>query len=165
MTTSGKATGKTELNLFHHARKSIPSEDARPRGQNGEKVIMISRKSIVDKSLSIKIPDQYALFLDKHGDYEAPGIEVYGLTDDTIDIEKMPCVIGATKIRRREDKLPLRFLVIHHTGLEDEFICLDTENGKIYAMSRVFGNRKIADSFDEWFKRDILPRSRKTKKT
>lgn len=32
-------------------------------------------------------------------------------------------------------------------------------------MSRVFGNRKIADSFDEWFNRDILPRAKKKKKT
>ena len=126
---------------------------------------MTSRKSIVERALSIALPDQYALFLDQHGDYKAPGIEVYGLTDDTIDMEKMPCVIGATKIRRREDKLPLRFLVIHHTGIEDEFICLDTANEKIYAMSRVFGNRKIADSFDEWFNRDILPRGKKKKKT
>lgn len=126
---------------------------------------MTSRKSIVEKSLNIKLRGQYALFLDKCGEYQAPGIEVYGLTDDMIDIQKMPCVIGATKFHRKDDKLPLRFLVIHHTGIEDEFICLDTENQKIYAMSRVFGNRKIADSFDEWFNRDILPRAKKKKKT
>lgn len=35
-------------------------------------------------------------------------------------------------------------------------ICLDTENEKVYSISRVFGNQKIADSFDEWFSRDII---------
>jgi hypothetical protein len=48
------------------------------------------------------------------------------------------------------------FLVIHHTGIEDEIICLDTENEKVYSISGEFGNHKIADSFDEWFERDII---------
>ena len=65
-------------------------------------------------------------------------------------------MIGATRNRRRLDQLPHRFLVIHHTGIEDEVICLDTEDEKVYSISRVFGNRKVADSFDEWFKRDII---------
>jgi len=115
-----------------------------------------SRKDIVERALGVKLPAQYAAFLEAMGDYTDFGIEVYGLTDDTIDVEKMPCVIGATKIYRRDNRLPHRLLVIHYTGIEDEFVSLDTEDEKVYAFSRFFGDRKVADSFDEWFEKDIL---------
>jgi len=39
-----------------------------------------------------------------------------------------------------------------------------THDGKVYAFSRVFGNRKIADSFDEWFQRNIIEHLKKIKK-
>ena len=119
---------------------------------------MPSRKNIVETALGVKLPTEYEVFLETYGDYQDRGIEVYGLTDDTVDVEKMPCVIGATKIYRRLHGFPHRFILIHHTGIEDETIGLDTEDEKVYSISRVFGDRKIADSFDEWFDRDILGR-------
>ncbi|MFC1833884.1 hypothetical protein ACFL2Q_04005 [Thermodesulfobacteriota bacterium] len=69
---------------------------------------------------------------------------------------RLRCVIGATKIYRRDDDLPHRFLVIHYTGIADEIFCLDTEDDKVYPFSRAFGNHKVADSFDEWFQQDII---------
>jgi hypothetical protein len=117
---------------------------------------MSSRRQTVEKALGVRVPAQYEVFLITFGDYEARGIQVFGITDDTMDMEKMPCVIGATKIRRRFHGLPHRFIVLHYTGMEDEFICLDTEDEKVYSISRLYGNHKIADSFDEWFARDIL---------
>jgi hypothetical protein len=126
---------------------------------------MPSRAQIVQEALGIRVPQQYERFLNKYGIYEAPGIEVFGISDNLINYDGIPCVIGATKLYRKEYGYPHRLLVLHYTGFEDEFICLDTENEKIYSMSRYTGNRKIADSFDEWFNRDILPRARKKKKT
>jgi len=117
---------------------------------------MPSRKEIVEKELGVKVPAEYAAFLDRYGIYSAPGVEVYGIDDKLLHYDGIPCVIGATRLFRRGDDLPHRFLVIHHTGVEDEIICLDTENGKIYSFSIDFGNHKIADSFDEWFQRDII---------
>jgi hypothetical protein len=117
---------------------------------------MASRQEIVEQELGVKIPAQYAAFLEKYGIYDPPGVEVYGITDNLLHYDGIPCVIGATKIFRRDEGLPHRFLVIHHTGVEDELICLDTENEKVYSISRDFGNHKIADSFDEWFERDII---------
>jgi len=117
---------------------------------------MSSGKEIVEQELGVKVPTQYEAFLEKYGIYDPPGVEVYGISDSLLRYDGIPCVIGATKIYRRDDSLPHRFLVIHHTNIEDEIICLDTENEKIYSISRVFGNRKIADSFDEWFERDII---------
>jgi hypothetical protein len=116
----------------------------------------MSRKEIVERELGVKVPAQYAAFLERYGIYDPPGVEVYGINERLVNCEGIPCVIGATRIHRRDDGLPHRFLVMHHTDVEDETICLDTENQKVYSISRVFGNRKIADSFDEWFQRDII---------
>ena len=124
---------------------------------------MPSRTQIVADALGVNVPKQYERFLNKYGIYRTFGIEVFGIDDDLLSYEGIPCVIGATKKRRSVDNYPHRLVVLYYTGFEDEFICLDTENEKIYAMSRVFGNRKIADSFDEWFNRDILPRRKKKK--
>jgi len=118
--------------------------------------MMSSRKKIVERELGVKIPAQYDAFLQKYGVFHAPGVEVFGMSDDLVDYDGIPCVIGATQIRRRRYGLPHRFLVLHYSGFEDEFICLDTEDEKVYAFSRFFGDRKIADSFDVWFERDIL---------
>jgi hypothetical protein len=117
---------------------------------------MSSRKEIVERELGVKVPTQYEAFLEKYGIYDPPGVEVYGITDNLLHFDGIPCVIGATKNCRRLEGLSHRFLVIHHTGIEDEIICLDTENGKVYSFSQDFGNHKIADSFDEWFERDII---------
>ena len=117
---------------------------------------MSSRSKIVERELKVTLPDQYAAFLDKYGIYEDIGVEVYGMSDRLLGYHGLPCVIGATEKSRQRDRLPHRFLVIHHTGIEDEMICLDTENEKVYSISRDFGNHKIADSFDEWFERDII---------
>ncbi len=117
---------------------------------------MSSRREIIEKELGVRVPKQYEVFLEKYGIYDPPGIEVYGISDSLLGYDGIPCVIGATEVYRRLDGLPHRFLVIHNTGLEDETICLDTEDEKVYSFSRVFGTHKIADSFDEWFERDII---------
>ncbi len=117
---------------------------------------MSSRKEIVEKEVRLRIPEQYSAFLDKYGIYEDVGVEVCGISESLLGYHALPCVIGATEKSSQADNLPHRFLVIHRTGLEDEMICLDKENERVYSISRVFGNGKIADSFDEWFQRDII---------
>ncbi|MGB6063686.1 MAG: SMI1/KNR4 family protein [Desulfomonilaceae bacterium] len=124
---------------------------------------MSSRKEIVERELHIRVPDQYAVFLEKYGIYHAPGVEVYGMSDSLLDYDGIPCVIGATKNCRNEG-LPHRFLVLEETGLEDEVICLNTIDGKVYSISRSFGNRKIADSFDEWFQKEVIEHSERPNK-
>ncbi len=111
---------------------------------------MSVRRDKVEEELGVNIPSDYAKFLDEYGTYEENGVEVYGLDDEIVDINKIPCVIGATKILRKSINLPRSFLVIHHTGYEDEIVCLDTESGAIYRISQ--GQRKkIANSFNDWF--------------
>lgn len=115
-----------------------------------------SRKEIIETELGVKVPEQYAAFLEKYGIYDPPGIEVYGICDSLLRYDGIPCVIGATAMYRRDENLPHRFLVLCTTGYEDEIMCLDTEDEKVYSISWVFGNHKRADSFDEWFEKDII---------
>jgi hypothetical protein len=114
------------------------------------------RTETVEKALGVKIPEQYGNYLDKHGIYHDVGIEIYGIKEDLLGFDGVPCVIGATESLRRLYDLPTRFVALECTGLEDEHICLDTEDGKVYSISRCFGDSKIADSFDEWFYGDII---------
>lgn len=124
---------------------------------------MASRKSIVETELAVKVPKQYEAFLNKYGIYEAAPLEVYGITESLLSYDGIPCVIGATRIYRKYG-VPHRFLVLHHTGIEDEIVCLDTVNEKVYSVSRLLGTRIIADSFNEWFARDILQFSEEIEK-
>jgi len=125
---------------------------------------MSSRKRLVQKELGVILPDQYVTFLNKYGVYQDPPFEVYGVRESMLGHDGVPSVIGTTRFHRRLDDLPHRFIVIHDTEVEDEIVCLDTHNGKVYAFSRVFGNRKLADSFNEWFERDIIEYSKEIKK-
>jgi hypothetical protein len=117
---------------------------------------MQTRAEIVEEELGVKIPAQYAAFLEKYGIYEHGSCEVYGVHENLLGYDGIPCVIGATKLFRKHYNLPHKFLLIHETGVEDEIICLDTESGEVRAFSQDFGDRKVADSFDEWFERDII---------
>jgi hypothetical protein len=118
--------------------------------------IVSSRKHLVEEALGVKVPEQYAVFLEQYGIYQRFGCEVYGVSDILTGYDGIPCVIGATELYRKHEGLPHRFLVIHETGDEDETICLDTEDGTVHSISRWYGNKKVADSFDEWFQKDIV---------
>jgi hypothetical protein len=107
---------------------------------------MSPRQETVEKALGITLPPDYVDFLEEYGTYEADGLEIYGIDDEIVDINKIPCVIGATKILRKGTDLAKHFLVVQHTGYEDEIICLDTEAGGIYRISGQEQER-IADSF------------------
>jgi hypothetical protein len=116
---------------------------------------MPKRAAMVEKALGIPVPKHYADFLDTRGTYEADGVEVYGLDDGIVDQNKIPCVIGATRMLRKNANLPKQFLAIHHTGYEDEVVCLDSKTGAVFLFTQ--GDMsKIADSFNTWFSGEIL---------
>ena len=117
---------------------------------------MPSRKEIVERELGVRVPEQYGAYLEKYGIFQARGREVYGIHDSLWGCDGSPCVIGVTQNFRRDEGLPHRFLVVENIGVDGVIICLDTEDEKVYQISRVYGDCKIADSFDEWFETDIL---------
>jgi hypothetical protein len=117
---------------------------------------MASRIEIVERELDVRVPQQYATFLEKHGIFRAKGRVVYGIHDKLLRYDGSPCVIGVTQSFRRDEGLPHSLLVIEDLGVDGVIICLDTEDEKVYQISRVYGDCKIADSFDEWFEKEVL---------
>lgn len=116
---------------------------------------MASRKEIVERELGVSVPEQYARFLEQYGIYNAHGEEVYGIHENLLGWNGIPCVIGATKMARDLDRLAQHFLVIHNRGYEGEIVLLDTRDSSVHLM-RYGKIHKIFDSFDEWFEREIL---------
>lgn len=108
-----------------------------------------SRSKYVEDKLGIPLPKDYKLFLDKYGDAETEYFEIYGYTEDYIDIDKIPCVIGAQKLFRQNYPLGKHDIVLAHTGFEDVLIVLMADGG-IYEVSCYDNPRKIAASFKEW---------------
>jgi hypothetical protein len=118
---------------------------------------MLSREKIVEKELGVRLPEEYKSFLRTYGIYEYQGGEVYGVTDGMVNLDQIPCVIGATRNARKLHHLPKGYLVISHSGIEDELICLDTATGQIRSICGG-EHKKIANSFNEWFVSDVLAR-------
>jgi len=101
--------------------------------------------------LGISLPEDYREFIDKTGYLGLSNIstEVYGYRSD-FDIEKIPCVIAATKLNREDYKLQNYEIVISHTGYEDYIVVLDTISSSVFELNLVGDKKKLADSFSSW---------------
>jgi hypothetical protein len=86
--------------------------------------------SQLETILGISLPEDYSEFINKIGYLGLGNIstEVYGYQSD-FDIEKIPCVVAATKLNREDYKLKNHEIVISHTGYEDYIVVLDTISG------------------------------------
>jgi hypothetical protein len=116
----------------------------------------MSRAEVIEKALGVTLPSGYVGFLEEYGGYEGDGVEVYGYDEEILDVDKIPCVIGATKILRQDyPDLPKSFISLHFTGAENEQVVLDTSTGAVFMIDDT-NNERIADSFEEWFRSDIL---------
>ena len=116
----------------------------------------MSRAQMVEEALGVTLPSDYIAFLDEYGCYEDDGEEVYGYDEEIVDPNKIPCVIGATKIlRRTHPELPETFISLYHTGMENEQVVMDTSKGHVYMITDD-EKEKIAGSFGEWFTSEIL---------
>ena len=110
------------------------------------------RVVFVEKRLNIKLPKQYAKFLEEFGDFEGDGFEIYGYSEEYLEPDKIPCVIGATKLYRDDYKLSADELVIAHSGYEDYVFTLDSVSGHVYEINMRGDKKKVADDFDTWLK-------------
>jgi len=109
------------------------------------------RVKYVEDSLNVKLPDDYSKFLTEYGDYEINGSEIYGYTEAYIDVEQIPCVIGATKIYRNDYNLSSSEIVISYSGFEDLIVVLDTKTGKVHEIDLDGNKQLLANSFQKWF--------------
>ncbi len=113
--------------------------------------IKSGRVQNVEHELNVQLPDDYALFLNQYGDFQYEGLEIYGYTEKYTDINIIPCVIGATKIYRKDYNLDSKFIVISYTGIEDILVILDTISNVVYEVGANGVIKQINKSFSDWF--------------
>ena len=108
-----------------------------------------NRVRIVEEALGVKLPAEYAEFVQTRGIDEAGGIEIYGYDERVQDVDRIPCVIGATRLYQSGYDLVPSEIVVAHTFYEDEIVVLDTASGVVFSLSHE-GRKKIAASFGDW---------------
>lgn len=110
---------------------------------------MSKRTQVIENNLNVKLPTDYKIFIDDVGIISDENGEVFGYTEG-MDIDKIPCVIGATKLYKEDYKnISTKEIVISFDDLKNFPIILDIENGSI---SNVDFNKKtqISSNFTEW---------------
>jgi hypothetical protein len=106
---------------------------------------------VVENELKLKLHGEYLEFLNTYGDYCVDGYEIYGYSPEYKDINKLPCVIGATRLYKDSYSLNSHEIVISHSGFEDFIVVLDNQNGTIFEVSSTGKRKKISNSFNQWF--------------
>jgi len=99
--------------------------------------------------LNKELPNEYKNFIDKYGFYRKDGIEIYGF-NESLDLDNIPSVIGATKLYREDYNIKNNELVIYFDDYLNHPLLLNLDNGKIYSID-FKGNRNILfNSFNEF---------------
>lgn len=111
----------------------------------------LKTSSRLESLLGLSLPSDYKAFIDKVGYLylDHIGIEVYGFAPN-FDIEKIPCVVAATRQNREMYKLSDSEIVISHTGFEELIVLLDTVTGFVSELGFNGVRDKTADSFSSW---------------
>ncbi len=123
-----------------------------PTGKKEQRTsIKMKTSSQLESLLGISLPEDYKEFIDSTG-YLCLGnisTEVYGYKPD-FDIEKLPCVIAATKLNKEDYNLQEHEIVVSHTGFEDYIVVLDTVSGVVFEVNLSGKKKIIAKSFSDW---------------
>ena len=115
---------------------------------------MSSRTKIVEDNLNVTLPQDYTNFIDKIGIISDERGEVFGYIEN-IDIEKIPCVIGATKLYKKDYKNILdKEIVVSFNDFKNAPIVLNTDSGSIYAIDFDI-KTLISSNFLEWLNKTI----------
>lgn len=108
---------------------------------------MNNRIQIIENNLNIKLPEEYKQFIINKG-LISDSYEVYGYIEN-MDISKIPCVIGATKLYKENYKnIKDNEIVIAFDDYKNNPIIINEDNN-IYNVD--YNEKKlIAKSFNEW---------------
>jgi len=110
---------------------------------------MSNRVKIIEQELNIRLPKEYKDFINNIG-LIIDTYEVYGYIE-SIDINKIPCVIGATRLYKKDySNINEDEVVIAFDNYLNQPIILNTKNN-IYLVDF---DKKIllSTSFNEWLK-------------
>ena len=115
---------------------------------------MSKRIKIIEENLNIILPSDYKDFINNIGLISDERGEVFGYIEN-IDIEKIPCVIGATKLYKEDYKnISDKEIVINFDDFKNAPVVLNTEDEHIYSVE--FEKKsKIDSNFKDWLARII----------
>ncbi len=113
----------------------------------------MNRSKLAEKYLKVKLPQAYKDFIDKIGYLVKGNYEIFGLSDDMQNLNTIPCVIGATKLYKKDYALITdEDIVISYDPLLNNPIVLNTKNGKVYLID--FEKRRLlAENFNEFLRK------------
>ncbi|WP_404442119.1 SMI1/KNR4 family protein [Sutcliffiella horikoshii] len=80
-----------------------------------------------EKTLNVKFPISYRLFLRRYGVGDILGEEIFGLG---IEESGVPSMVWITKHFRQEKTLPDHLICIYFAGYDNMYYCLDCSNVK-----------------------------------
>lgn len=115
---------------------------------------MTNRIKVIEDNLHVTLPLDYREFIEKIGLISDERGEFFGYIEN-IDIEKIPCVIGATKLYKQDYyNIADSDIVINFDDFENNPIVLDTKNGAIYNVT--FEQKtQINSNFKDWLNQRI----------
>lgn len=111
-----------------------------------------------EKILNVQFPKSYIQFLQRYGEGNLFGIEIYGIIKNPVrDIENMPTMVSLTQDERKNELvlLPKELVIISETGYGPYYV-LDTsqmdENQEcpVYMWDVGDIREKVADSFGDF---------------
>jgi len=112
----------------------------------------MKRSEFVENVLKVKLPSDYKEFVDTIGLISDERGEIFGYNENIKDINKIPCVIGATLLYREDyPNISEKEIVISFDDYENAPIVLNTLTGEIY---KIFHAQKelISRNFREYLK-------------
>lgn len=111
---------------------------------------MHSRTQIIENALGVKLPSDYALWLESEGYYDGEYYEVFGYLESFENVEDYPCVIGTTKRYRDHPLLTSDDLMIHFDEFLNTLVVINCQDGCVYNVDFSY-REKIAENFSAWF--------------
>ena len=110
---------------------------------------MSNRTKIIEENLNVILPRSYKNFIDDTGIITNDNGEVFGYIEG-MDIDKIPCVIGATKLYKKDYKnISENEIIISFDDFENLPIVLNTKDGSVYNVD--FDKKtQINSNFTEW---------------
>jgi len=112
----------------------------------------MKRSEFVENVLKVKLPSDYKEFVDTIGLISDERGEIFGYNENIKDVNKIPCVIGATLLYRKDyPNISEKELVISFDDYENTPIILNTLTGEIYKVSHL-QKELISKNFKEYLK-------------
>ena len=112
----------------------------------------MKRSEFVENALKVKLPPDYKEFIDTIGLISDERGEIFGYNENIKDINRIPCVIGATLLYREDyPNISKEEIVISFDDHKNAPIVINTSTGEIYRISHK-EKKLISKNFREYLK-------------